>query len=140
MSVEDLLIKLATGTGSTGLAMFLAYILYKFLMARQAREFEKQANEPSPSGQPTQRLSSNPNLQTVDDCVPRSHCEATQSAVKERFDSIKVSLTDTSQRIDKRMDSLEKKVDKATEKMSDSVVELKEAVAVLKDRNERDSS
>jgi len=147
VSIEEVAIKMLTNTGSTGIAIFLAYILYKVLMARKDRKLDKIANAPddrdsgramlggsNPAGTEISGVVLSPEKQPVAEstCGERMHAQSERfgdkiDAVGKDVQGMRSDLADTN-----------RSINKALLKMTEQVNATNTCVAVLKDRANRD--
>jgi len=141
VSVEDVAIKMLTNTGSTGIAIFLAYILYKVLMARKDRKLDRIAN--APDGNPERAMlgGSNPAgtevsgvvLSPEKQPVTNETCTERQRVITTKIDAVGEQVG----KLDKSLADTNTKLDATATKLAEGVSEIKTCVAVLKDRANR---
>lgn len=143
VSVEDVAIKMLTNTGSTGIAIFLAYILYKVLMARKDRKLDKIANAPddrdpgrtmlggsNPAGTETSGVVLSPEKQPVTNEV----CEARQRIITTKIDAVGEQVG----KLDKSLADTNRELRETAVKLTKGASKLETCVAVLEDRANRD--
>jgi len=142
VSVEDVAIKMLTNTGSTGVAIFLAYILYKVLMARRDRKLDRIANAPdgnpgramlggsNPAGTEVSGVVLSPEKQPVTNEV----CAERQRIITGKIDAVGEQVG----KLDTNLADTNRELRKTAAKLTEGVSKIETCVAVLKDRANRD--
>lgn len=118
--MEAFFLKLAGSAGGTGIAALALYVVYKVVMWRRSNGPKV---EPEVSG-----------VTSLDHLpVTAGQCKSIHAVNDEKFETIKSSLAETGNRIEK----IDTKIDGMRDSQTDALSEMRTAVAVLKDRTNR---